>query len=433
MNREPADFLDRLEGEGGRALRRFSVEARIELLGRAAVRFQNPDDPLVHAAVAQIPSEAGLSIPVTRELLQQMARHWSPEALRLAVLADFPDPAVLEGFRPGVAGDRIRAVPPRLLVQIGAGNIPGTGATALLRGLLVGAPTLLKPGQGDIALSQLMAEAIRQESPPLSNALAVRSWVGGEQGEWETAALARADRVVVYGGWGAVEEVRRRLSPGVPLVSYGHRLSLGVVARSVLTSSRAPAVAEAAAQAISAYDQRGCVSPHALWVEEGGEVSPARWSEMLALALRSRGLVFPPTPDPALQIQMRHLRDASELRQAAGGQNRVFGGPAEGWMILEESDPTLVPSCLGRTIRVHPVADASQVPALLAPFRHHLQSCALEAQGEQRDPLASALAEAGVTRITTFSDQPWPSAGWRHDGQGPLASLVRWVGWEVGP
>jgi hypothetical protein len=100
-------------------------------------------------------------------------------------------------------------------------------------------------------------------------------------------------------------------------------------------------------------------------------------------------------------------------------------------MILEEPDPTLIPSCLGRTLRVHPIRDLGEIPEIFAPFRHHLQSCALEAHGERQLTLAAALAEVGVTRITTLTQQPWPRAWWRHDGQGPLAALVRWVGWEA--
>ena len=45
-------------------------------------------------------------------------------------------------------------------------------------------------------------------------------------------------------------------------------------------------------------------------------------------------------------------------------------------------------------------------------------------------PLAEALARAGATRIAPFDAAPFPPAGWRHDGRGPLEELVRWVDLE---
>jgi hypothetical protein len=433
---EEADrLLDGLEEGGWEALQALPVEERLVRLGRAGARFLDPADPLTREALAGLPEDAVLSPEGSRELLEGMARDWTVDRLRTALTADFPDPLVLDGFRPGPGGDRVRAVPPGLLVQIGAGNVPGTGATALLRGLLVGAPTLLKPGTGDGVLPRLMARAIAEEAPELAPAYTVQDWVGGEGGSLEERALARTDRVVVYGGWEVVRSVRERLPSGVPLVEYGHRVSVGIVTRSALSAAAAPGLAEAAAAAISAYEQRGCVSPHAIWVEEGGEVGPEAWAELVAQALEARSTGVPaPVPGPMVAEvagRMRQLRDAAELREAAGKGNRVLGGPGEGWMVLFEPASPFEPSCLGRTVRIHPVADASSVPALLRPARRILQSCTLEGTERDRVRVAEKLSEMGATRLTTFRRQAWPPAWWRHDGEGPLRALVRWVGLEA--
>jgi len=428
-------LLDELENRGWEALQALSVEERLVRLGRAGGRFLDPDDPLTQEALEGLPEDSALSPEGSRELLEGMARDWTAHRLRTALMADFPDPLALDGFRPGPGGDRVRAVPPRLLVQIGAGNVPGTGATALLRGLLVGAPTLLKPGTGDRVLPRLLARAIAEEAPELAPAYSVQEWVGGAGGSLEERALARADRVVVYGGWEAVRSVRERMPSGVPLVEYGHRVSVGIVTRSALSTAAAPLLAEAAAAAISAYEQRGCVSPHAIWVEEGGEVGPEAWAEQVAQALeaRSREVPVPGSMDPEVAGRMRQLRDAAELREAAGKGNRVMGGPGAGWMVLFEPLSRFEPSCLGRTVRIHPVADASKVPSLLGPARRILQSCALEGAERDRMRVAGQLSEMGATRLTTFRRQAWPPAWWRHDGEGPLRALVRWVGLEADP
>jgi hypothetical protein len=41
--------------------------------------------------------------------------------------------------------------------------------------------------------------------------------------------------------------------------------------------------------------------------------------------------------------------------------------------------------------------------------------------------VAEALARVGVTRVTAFSEVPFPPPWWHHDGVGPLGALVRWV------
>lgn len=423
-----ARLLDHLAGPGVEALRSLGFRTRLQLLARAGERFLDPEDPLRLEALERLPEESGLSPRGALELVDGMARDWTLDRLATALRSDFPDPDVLDGFRPGVRGDRLRVVPPRLLVQVGAGNVPGTGATALLRGLLVGAPTLLKPGAGDRVLPELLARALQAESEALARGLAVVGWRGGEGGELERSALRRADRVVVYGGEEAVAAARALTGPLTPVVVYGPRVSFGLV---LADATSADGVLDDAAAAVSAYEQRGCVSPHLVWVQPGGTRSPKAWAEALASALAHHAGTMPSASAPV--HEMRVLREAAEFRAAAGGGDRVWGGPGAGWMVLFEDEVKgqplrpFEPSCLGRTVRVRPLPDPAELASLLAPVRHLIQSAAVEGAEPGRTTTALLLAQAGVTRVTTFRDQPWPPSWWRHDGQGPLAALVQWV------
>jgi hypothetical protein len=131
--------------------------------------------------------------------------------------------------------------------------------------------------------------------------------------------------------------------------------------------------------------------------------------------------------------RMRALRDAAEFGAASGSGERVFGGPADGWMVLYEPEAPdgsarrFEPSCLGRTVRVRPLPDPARLGEVLEPVRHLIQGVALEGSEPGRTTTAMILARSGVTRVTTFRDQPWPPAWWKHDGEGPLRALVRWV------
>ncbi len=421
------------------SLRARSVHEIVDALGRAGARFLDPSDPLRREAEARLPDEAAYSPPMARRVIESMARDWTADRLRTALEADFPDPTVLDGFRDSPTGDALHALGADLTLQIVSGSVPGVGGTALLRSLLVKSPTLIKPGRGDRALTELLSQAIREADPGLGAAHAVIYWPGGEGGALEEEALGRAGCVVVYGDDETILSVRARTRPSTTFVAYPHRVSAGAVGKGVLTGE-APARQTAfdAAEAVALLEQRGCVSPHVIWVEEGGVISPARWAALLAEAMNEVAELLPPlSPDPDLASALAQLKGTAELRAAASRGDQIFSGKANAWTVLYDPEPAFAPSCLGRTVRVKPIHSLEELPAVLAPIGAQLQTLALEGAGEGKESeryeaLTQSLARAGVLRITRFRRQPFPPAWWRHDGKGPLETLVRWVVREDG-
>jgi len=428
---EAAALLERLRGSAD-ALRDRPLDEILTVLGRVGSRFLDSGDPLRQEAESRIPDEAGVSGPMATEIVRGMARDWTRERLETLVRADFPDPGVLDGFRPGPGGDRIRALGGALTFHVGAGSVPGVTATSLIRSLLVKSPALVKPGRGDRVLPRLVARAIGEEDAALARSVAVVYWPGGEGDALEEEALARVDRVVIYGGNETVRALRRRLPPTLPLVAYHHRVSVGMVARECLEGEgEARRLARDAARAVATFDQRGCVSPQVIWVEQGGAVAPDAWARLLAEGLEQLDASLPPGPvEEAVASEIQQLRGSAAMREAAGWGDRVFGGGSGSWTVLFESDPAFAPSCLGRTVRVKVLETLETGPEVLSEVGDVLQSVALEAGPERRPAVAERLAREGVTRVTTFRDQPWPPAWWRHDGKGPLEALVRWTSLE---
>jgi hypothetical protein len=411
------------------ALRGLPNDVLVEGLGRAGERFLDPADPLRREAERWLPPEAGLTPELARQVLEGMAVGWTRSALGKLVRAEFEDPGVLERFRPGPEGTQVRALGGDFALHIGAGNVPGVGATSLLRSLLVRSPVLLKPGRGDVILSVLLCRAIEEELPEFAGALAVAYWPGGASPPLEELALAAAERVVVYGGLDAIASLRSRLPVTTPMVGYHHRFSVAAVARERLEAGgTARESADRAAGAVAAYDQRGCVSPHLVWVEEGGEVSPREWAALLAESLEAIGGRMPPSPrDPATASRIQQLRGLAEMRGAAGFGDMVVAPADTAWTVLYEPEARLEGGCGGRLVRVQPVADLSRIPPLLGGMRELLQSFGLDAAGSRRSELAEELAVAGISRVSGIEDQPWPRPWSSHDGEGPLRALVRWV------
>ena len=417
--------------EGGARLHERRTDSLVASLGRAGARFLDPADPIRKEALDLLPAAAGLSTAMAREVLDGMARDWTADRLARLVRAQFPDPAVLDGFRPGPGGSRVRAFGHRLIVQLGAGNVAGVSVGGVVRALLARSPVLLKPGLHDAVLPVLYARALADCDPELAAALAVLYCPGGAD-TVEAEVFPRAGLVVVYGGSDTVAAVRGRLPAATPLVAYSHRVGVALVGREALATGRAARTALDAARAVAAFDQRGCVSPHLFWVEERGALTPAEWAARLAAAMAAleRDLpAGPAAPDVASRVQQ--LRGTWELKQAAGDGARVFRPAGAEWTVAYDPDPAFSPSCLGRFAWVKPVPDLERVAGLLAGLRPFLQTAGLCGAGARAASLVEQLGVAGVTRVASLRRMAWPPAWWHHDGGDPLRALVRWVDWEV--
>lgn len=407
-----------------------SLSSIIEALGTVGARLLDPEDPLRAEALDVLPGSAGLSPAMASAVLDGMASDWTADRLRGLVSAEFADPEVLDTFVTG-SRSRLRALSPGVCVQIVAGSVPGVGATALVRSLLTKAPTLLKPGRGDVVLPVLFARALEEADPDLGQAVAVVYWRGG-QGELERAALQGAGVVTAYGGDEAVRSIRDRTPVSARFVAYHHRVSFGVVGRDALTPALLHRTASEVAGAVAFFDQRGCVSPHVLYVEDGGSHDAEEFGRALASAL---GILESHLPggelEPSEGARLHQERGAAELRAAAGrGVTVLHGGPAS-WTVVCDTEAGFEPLCTGRFVRLRPVSDVGEVPSLVASRGRHLQTAGVAGCGSRLMNLAEELARVGVTRVAPFSAVPFPPPWWHHDGGGPLVSLVRWVDLEA--
>ncbi len=413
--------------------RRKSVEI-IRTLGRVGRRFTDPTDSLRIEAEARLPDEAAISSGMATAIIDGMARDWDAGRLERLLSAEFPDPLVLDGFRPDGESQVCRAWGPSLALHVASGNVPGVGVTSIIRSLIVKSPVLLKPGRGDISLPLLFVRGLGQEDPTLAGAVAIVYWPRGEGGALEELVIAEADVAVAHGGDGFVRQLRRRIPPTTPLVAYHHRISVGAVARDELRSPASAAqVALHAARSVALFDQRGCVSPRVIWVEEGGEMAPADWAPLLASHLGRLGSELPsPSGDLTAGARLRQRIDTVELKTAAGGQDRVFSAGPGGTVFFESEPAPFEPvASAGRAVVVKPIADLGDLADVLQPWRRWLQTLAVAAPDARRLDLAERLLDSGITRVTTFARQPWPPAWWRHDGKGALRTLVRWVVMET--
>lgn len=443
-------------------------------LGQVGARFLVREDPLRQAALQALPDDAGISPAMAERIIDGMARDWTAQRLEALLRLEFPDPGVLDGFVDPPAGGgapmgggvrraRLRAQGDRVALHICAGSVPGVSTTSLVRSLLVKSPVLLKPGRGDRVLPSLFLEGLEAADPHLARAVRVRYWAGGDP-PLEEAVLDRVDRVVVYGSDETVGRIRHRTPVATPVVAYHHRISAAFVGPEALEAPQLERVCRDLARAASTFDQRGCVSPHRVWVQ-GSPPRIRELAEALAKAMEEERRVVPPGPtDPSLAARVHQVRGTAELRGGAAGRDAggggVWSGPGVSWTVVEEGARDPLPPGVGlRTLAVRPLprnlpdgaADGrgresqggrgrssdGDLPGsrygplvqALAGVRSHLQTAGIAGFGRDEPAVADALARAGFTRICPLEEVAFPPAWWHHDGAGPLRRLIRWVEW----
>jgi hypothetical protein len=414
----------------------LSVFQVLRTVDRVARRFLDPGDIMRTQALEGLGFFAGCSGSMAEAVLDGMARGWTGGMLERLLHSEFPDPRALDSFVPRAAGGQIRALGLPLTFHLGAGSVPGVATTSLIRALLVKSAVFMKPGLGDVALPVVFAGGLAEEDPDLAGSVAVMYWPGEDTQRTE-AALGEVDLVVAYASDETVRWIRQRLPPQVPFRAYRHRLGVGLVGREALGEGRrwaeGPAweAARTAARAVAMFDQRGCVSPHVFFVEEGGEVDPGRFAELLAGGLQEMESQLPSGPHSQEEwAAVQQLRGEGEMGEGLGSAKVFHGGEEAPWTVLYLPGGELEPSCLGRTVRVFPVKDVGEALESMSQWKAHLQTVGLSGFDNRIKEVGEALARLGVSRISRMGDVPWPDPWWHHDGTGPLRDLVLWTDLE---
>lgn len=401
----------------------------VAVIDQVVQRWLDPHDPYRQYAEAVLPTITRYSAPMVRHGLDSLLPHFRKESLWSLLQAELGDPLVLDTFRSRPHTDSLtRAYGPRLITHVFSGNVPALPAWSLICALLTKSASLGKSASEEPLFAALFARSLWEVCPEIGACVAVGWWKGGDIA-LETAAFAQSDAVVAYGSDAAIRAVQERVPRSTRFLSYGHKLSFAAVGRECLTAQQAAETARQAAYGVSVFDQQGCVSPHLLYVEQGGEVTPREFATLLAESMAAMHAALPRGPLPLEDsTAIRHLRGTYECRQLADARVLLLSSePGTAWTVIYEEDAAFTPSCLNRTIRVHPLPDIASLPACLEPVRVYLQTAGVAVAPQRLPALAEMLGSLGVSRLCALDRMPWPTLTWHHDGRGNLAELLRWT------
>jgi len=409
--------------EAQEKLRAVSIFQIVDWIDRAGARWRDPNHAFRKEAEKFIPLTGIISKEMLPGVLDDLGKTLARPILLDFLEAELGDANRLDRFCPKEKGLGLtRAFGPRLTTHIVPSNIGVISIISLVCGLLAKSANLVRVSPQQSLLPVLFARSLHEIWPEMAKTIAILSWDKSALALTE-AAFQNADCVIVYGSDETLTTLCNKIPVTTKAIRYGHRFSLGIVAR----ESASKALAGKAALDIALYDQKGCLSPHLYYVESGGETSPLAFAQDLAQALQDLALHLPKSAtSPGEAARIQQIRGALPLKSGA-----VFSS-CDGldWTVLYDPDPTLTCSPLSRSIWIKPVVDLSEVPPLLEPYRLALQAIGYAIPEARQADLISKMAQIGGSRMCPIGQMQKPPLTWHHDGGFRLLPLLRFVDWE---
>lgn len=227
-----------------------------------------------------------------------------------------------------------------------------------------------------------------------------------------------ADVRIAWGGRESVETVS-----GYPArydtetVIFGPKLSFSVIAKEELSSvQEAKKLARKVSVDVSVFDQTGCASPHNLFIEEGGVVSPEEFCDILGDSMQKTELQIPkPLMSPEQVSQIHSIRGVYDFK------GQVKGSDTMSWTILLDDLDEIDKPVYSRVLFVHKV---KSIMDSLKYIDENTQTIGIATPTEKAIAFATEATRKGVMRLPLIGrmlnfEMPW-------DGIFLFDRLVKW-------
>ncbi len=297
-----------------------------------------------------------------------------------------------------------KAIAPESILHIVSGNTAHAAFQSIIRGLLIGSHNVVKvPSSGLPALTDAMhlfPDALRQMIE-IHSSLTDDHW-------------SKADAIVATGSDASIEAIQARIQPHQIFIAHSHKVSIGVVHDDFETA------APLAARDISLYNQRGCLSLHAIYVSGDSN----SFAQLLANEMETFAHAHPPeTLTSAEAGSIRNIRETVRFQAANDPELNLWESRDNlDWTVIHDPSPELKLSCLNRCAYVKPLPDTFDSKTLGVESKH-LSTIALHPFTQAK---AICMENLPAHRICPMGQSQEPSLFWHHDGFAPLASLVKW-------
>ncbi|MFT6626816.1 MAG: hypothetical protein ACJA1R_000068 [Flavobacteriales bacterium] len=405
----------------------MTTAAIAERLAGVANAWLDAGSDWMERAVSETSRRTGYAPAMVEWSLRELLKRLSPASMRALVEAELgtAEPFQAPRNRQGLPTAR-GAQPPDLVVQVLAGTVPPVAIESIVLALLVRAPILVKTSSSEPQVSRLFLESLRELCPDLAKSVAVLTWAGGDD-VLDSLAAGGASVVSIYGSDASVNAMMHRCIFPTRFLGYGHRVSFGIIgpAHDHVGPARLPRLAEEIALDLSAYDQRGCMSPHCLFVSADAPWTPLQVGEAVA----QHGI-------PAIADRWPRgplAGDIASAQQQARGVAEFAGAEileTESGLVFVHKETRFQASPGGRAIHIIPYTDTESLLAAVSPLHGAISTVGLFHGDPGLAPVIQGLGRLGARRFCRIGRMQRPIWLRDHDGRPRLGDWVEWTNVE---
>jgi hypothetical protein len=308
-----------------------------------------------------------------------------------------------------------------LVAVVLAGNLFSAAVRALFLPLLAGASVIAKAANHDAVLPYALKRALDAADSGVGQRLEIVQFARKDTLATR-ALLAQADAVSAYGDDASLHELAKQRKRDARFIAHGHGVSAAFIGREQLaTEHGARDAADRLALDVAAYDQRGCLSPHSVFVESGAAIDALAFARLLAHA----SLPLLAELLPAGERSMREQTAALQWQAVAAARGELFAAPEHA--VSYERNLAARPSPGGRLISVHDCPTADALPQALSVFGAHLKCVGVSGTRAERQRIADRLHTSTGARVCRIGEMQTPAFDAYADGVPPLDGLLRFV------
>ncbi len=387
------------------------------VIAETARLFLAPDSPYRQHALALGP-RVGLSPQMVAEALSNTLGNITPqrlERLRRAQLRTDRNALIVR---------------PRLVFHVLAGNLFLSGWESLILATLLGSCSLVRTSAIDRWFAALWVDAMKSVSP-LWKEGAKCYWWPHEATDLTRIASEASDAVVAFGDDASIVTLRQFVPPQTQFVGHGHKISVIFLDTDDMKTQNLPLLVRKLAYDFSVYDQQGCLSPRALFVQATSRDAVMELGTKLVRAMRRMAQTLPPhdlsLEEAAALAREREetriqqtARESKTARQPCDPHACVFSEPEDPFVVVCRSARPFIPSPVNRALVFRLFSKHDELTELLSAYRGHISTVAVA----RLKPLWIEIArDVGAGRICKIGEMQKPPLGWTHDGHQPLRSL----------
>jgi hypothetical protein len=310
--------------------------------------------------------------------------------------------------------------------------IPGNPAAALgglIQGSILRCDNIVKFPANDPYSATALALTMIDMAPdhPITKHYSVGYWKGGDREvEAKLYQPANIEKIVAWGGFASMRQVRSYLVPGIDLVALDPKVSGSMIGREAFASQDTLAyVANQAAKDVGLFNQMPCLCARVVYVESGTDAAGLKQLYHLGELIHAAVQALPAqlssvSPDfsVALRQEIEGIRNSEHFRVI--GVKESEGGV----IVSQESRPVDFKDRLdGRVVNLVPL---DRIEDALQWVTMDTQTIGVYPES-LKDRLRDRCALRGAQRITNLGCAAFEGQATPHDAMELLRRMVRWV------